>query len=163
MLAGLLLVLVLLPLALLLPLLVLAGKLLAAILVGLAAALLLPAWLLLAYVLLVRWVEPGPDFLALRAGPWRLRVARSALRDEITRFAPLDDRLHLADRRISGIRIAALAVGRFRHPDGGWVFKLLTGPGEALRLGDAAGNRIEFSPRDPEQFLAAWSATAQGQ
>lgn len=162
MLVALLLVLAVLPLGLLLPVVLLAAPVVSAVVVGIALFVLLPTWILLAYTLLWRRVELDDTSLFLRAGPWRLHVARSALENAtFETFSPLDDPLFLADRRASGIDIGSISVGRFRHPDGRWSFKLLAGPGEGLRITDASGTRIEMSLVDPLEFIAAWSGRTE--
>ncbi|MDX1442653.1 MAG: hypothetical protein R3270_02615 [Gammaproteobacteria bacterium] len=160
--AGLALVLVVLPLGVLSPVLLFSSETMAAIVFGIALFFLVPVWALVAYTLLVQRLEFDAGRFHLRAGPWQLHIARDVLGDgDIEIFSPLDDRTSLQDRRVSGISIGSIMVGRFRHPDGRWAFKAMFGPGDAIRITDNKGTRVEFSPRDPQQFLRAWSATAQ--
>lgn len=157
MLTGLLVVLVILPLAILLPLVILAGIALGAIVTGIALLFLLPTWLLVFYCLSVRRVELDAQSLLVRSGPWRVRVGRKALEDaRVEIIEAATDPLVNSDRRVSGINLGTLSVGRFRNPDGGWVFKLLTGSGDVLRITDGAGSRLELSLLDPQAFLADW-------
>ena len=161
MLFALLLVLVALPVSVLAPMLMVSGETVAAILLGIAMFILVPVWALLAYTLLVQRLEFDAQRFKLRAGPWQLRIARDVLEDgSIEIFSPLDDKTSQQDRRASGISIGSIMVGRFRNPDGRWAFKAMFGPGEAIRITDRSGTRVEFSPQDPQAFLRAWSVTA---
>jgi hypothetical protein len=145
--------LVVLPLGLLLPVYLFAGMAVAAIATGILLACLFPVWILLAYCLLVRHVRLSDTELSLRSGPWKVRVARKALQDATIReFDPASDSPSLGDKRISGISIGTLAIGRFRGADGKWVFKLLFG-GKAVRITDRSGTRLEIGVKHPQRFL----------
>lgn len=157
MLFAMLLVLVVLPLGILSPVFIYSSETMAVIVLGIALLFLVPVWALVAYTLLVQRLELDGQRFILRAGPWQLRVARDVLGEgSLETFSPVDDTRSLQDRRASGISLGSVQVGRFRGADGRWVFKALFGPGEAVRITDPSGTRVEFSPRDPEAFLRAW-------
>lgn len=162
MLFALLLVLAVLPLGILAPVVMFADEALAAIIIGMALFVLVPVWALLAYTLLVQRLELTPGIFYLRCGPWKLRVSRQVLEEgSIEVFSPLQDSGSLEDKRISGISIGSIAVGRFRQPNGKWAFKAVFGAGDAIRLTDPSGTHLEFSPQDPQAFVDAWSATGR--
>lgn len=152
--------LVVLPAGLLLPVFLFAGMAMTAIVTGILLACLFPVWILLAYCLLVRHVWLSDAELSLRSGPWKVRVARKALQDATIReFDPASDASSLdasslGDKRINGINIGTLAIGRFRGTDGKWVFKLLFG-GKAVRITDRSGTRLEIGVKHPQRFLDA--------